>query len=287
MLFDSIAEWFKTILIEGIIVNLDGLFDTVNGRVGQIANIVGKTPSSWNGTIYDIVHALSEYVILPIAGVILTFVVCYELIQLVIEKNNMHEFDTWIFFKWFAKSAIAIIIITNTWNIVMGIFDVAQSVIASASGYITGSTNIDISSVTTDLAEQLQERDVGALLGLWFSTLFISLSINILTILIFLIVFSRMIEIYLMTSLAPIPFATFANREWSAIGQNYVKSVLALAFQGFLIIVCVAIYAVLVQNISFGGDIGGALWTCMGYTLLLCFALFKTGSLSKSIFAAH
>lgn len=287
MIFDAIAEWFKNLLISGIVTNLDGLFDTVNTRVGAIAGQVGSTPVTWNGRIYSMVQGLSQNVILPIAGVILTFVVCYELIQIIIEKNNMHEFDTWIFFKWFAKTAVAILLISNTWNIVMGIFEVAQSVVSSAGGYISGTTSIDIAQATQNLTERLQDQDIGYLLGTWFTTLFMSLTINILSILIFIIVFSRMIEIYLVTSLAPIPFATFANREWSGIGQNYLKSILALAFQGFLIIVCIAIYAVMVQGINLTDDIVGMMWICVGYTVLLCFALFKTGSLSKSIFTAH
>ena len=112
-------------------------------------------------------------------------------------------------------------------------------------------------------------------------------TMNALSICIMLVIYGRMIEVYLTTSVGPIPLATMTNRDWSHTGQNYLKSLFALAFQAFLIMVCVGIYSVLVQSIATDGNISGAIWACMGYTVLLCFALFKTGSLSKSLFGAH
>ena len=241
-LWEAIEKWLKDLLIDGITGNLSGMFDNVNMQVGKIAGDVGMTPSAWNGDIFSMVRSLSETVIIPIAGIILTFVMCYELIQMVIEKNNMHEIDTWIFFKWIFKTFVAVYLITNTFNIVMAIFDMSQHVVSGAAGVIITDTNIDITSVVADM---------------------------------------------MTTSLAPIPFATMANREWGGMGQNYLKSMLALGFQAFLIMVCVGIYAVLVQSIATDEDIITAIWTCMGYTILLCFTLFKTGSLAKSIFSAH
>ena len=218
---------------------------------------------------------------------ILTFVMCYELIQLVTEKNNLHDVDTWMFFKWIFKTFCAVLIVTNTWNIVMGIFDVGQSVVNSSAGVIIGNTSIDISSVITDMEAQLEALGTGELFGLWFQSLFVGLTMNALSICIMLVIYGRMIEVYLTTSVGPIPLATMTNRDWSHTGQNYLKSLLALAFQAFLIMVCVGIYSVLVQSIATDGNISGAIWACMGYTVLLCFALFKTGSLSKSLFGAH
>ena len=287
-IIDSLVEWIKEILVGGITSNLSGMFDNVNQQVGEIAGQVGTTPQAWNSSIYNMIRTLSDNVIVPIAGVILAFVMTVELIQMVSEKNNMHgDVDTWMFFKWIFKTFCAVMIVTNTWNIVMGVFDVAQSVVSSASGVIVGNTSIDISSVVVDLEERLMEMDVGPLFGLWFQSLFVGITMWALTICIFIIVYGRMIEIYLVTSIAPIPMATMLNRESGNMGQNYLRSLFALAFQAFLIIVCVAIYAVLVQNIAVGTDISAAIWTCMGYTVLLCFTLFKTGSMAKSIFAAH
>ena len=233
------------------------------------------------------VQNLSETVILPIAGVILAFIMTLELIQLITDKNNLHDVDTWMFFRWSFKTACAILIVTNTWNIVMGVFDVAQSVVASASGVIGGSTSIDLATVVPDLQTQLEAMELGPLLGLWVQSMFIGLTMWALTICIFLITFGRMIEIYLVTSVAPIPMAAMLGKEFGGMGQNYLKSLFALGFQGFLIMVCVAIYAVLVQGISTSTDITSAIWTCVGYTVLLCFTLFKTGSLTKSVFSAH
>ena len=284
---EQITEWLKEILVDGILSNLAGLFDNVNQEVGNITAQVGATPQGWNGGIYNMIHNLSESVIVPIAGLILAFVMTLELIQLIMDRNNMHDVDTWMFFKWIFKTACAILIVTNTWNIVMGVFDVAQSVVNSASGVIVGNTTIDISSAMTDLETRLMAEDLGYLFGLWFQSLFIGVTMWALSICIFIITYGRMIEIYLVTSVAPIPMATMTNREWGQMGQNYLRSLFALCFQGFLIIVCVGIYAVLVQNIATQTDVIAAVWSCVGYTVLLCFTLFKTGSLAKSVFNAH
>ena len=285
---NSIAEWLKEILVGGIVSNLSGMFDSVNSQVGEIAGQVGATPQAWNGTIYNMVRTLSDNVIIPIAGVILAFVMTLELIQMVSDKNNMHgDVDTWMFFKWIFKTTCAVLIVTNTWNIVMGVFDVGQSVVNSAAGVIVSDASIDINTVVVDLEERLMEMDIGPLFGLWFQSLFVGICTWALTICIFIITYGRMIEIYLVTSVAPIPMATIVSKESGNMGQNYLRSLFALAFQAFLIIVCVAIYAALVRNIAVDTDISYAIWTCMGYTVLLCFTLFKTGSMAKSIFSAH
>ena len=286
-IWDKITEWLKGLLVDGIMSNLTGLFESINGQVMDIASNVGKTPQAWNGSIFSMIKTLSENVIVPIAGIILTFVMCLELIQMLIDRNNMHDFDTFIFFKWLFKTAAAVLIVTNTWNIVMGEFDVAQSVVNSAAGSIGANTAIDVNSVVTNLEARLREMDIGPLFGMWFQSMLMGIVAWILTICIFIIVYGRMIEIYMVTSVSPIPMATMVNRDWGQIGQNYLRSLFALGFQAFLIMVCVAIYATLVQSIAITDDVSSAVWTCIGYTVLLCFTLFKTSSLSKSIFNAH
>lgn len=286
-MIDAITEWLKELLISGILSNLSGLFDSVNTRVGEITTQVGLTPQAWNGSIFNMVRNLSNTVILPIAGVILTIVMTLELIQMLTERNNLNDVDTWMFFKWIFKSACAVLIVSNTWNIVMGVFDLTQGVVNSASGVIVGSTSIDFAAIVTDLETQLEAMELGPLLGLWVQSFFVGITMWALTICIFIITFGRMIEIYLVTSVAPIPMAAMLGKEWGGMGQSYLRSLFALGFQAFLIMVCVAIYAVLIQHIGTGGDVSRAIWTCMGYTVLLCFTLFKTGSLSKSVFAAH
>lgn len=286
-ILDKLDEWLRGLLADGIKGNLTGMFDSVNTEVGEIAGQVGMTPQAWNGGVFSMIQNLSETVIVPIAGVILTFVMCYELIQLVTERNNLHDIDTWMFFKWVFKTFCAVLIVTNTWNIVMGIFDVAQNVVNASAGVIIADTSVDISSVISNLDAQIEAMTTGELFGLWFQSIFVGLTMNILSICIMLVVYGRMIEVYLTTSVGPIPLATMANRDWGTTGQNYLRSLFALGFQAFLIMVCVGIYSVLVQSIGVGGDVSAAIWTCMGYTVLLCFALFKTGSLSKSLFGAH
>jgi len=287
-ILNSLVEWIKEILIGGITSNLSGMFDSVNEQIGDISVQVGTTPQAWNSSVFNMIKTLSEDVIVPIAGVILAAVMTIELIQMVAEKNNMHgDVDTWMFFKWIFKTFCAVMIVTNTWNIVMGVFDVAQNVVSSASGIIINDTSINISSHITDMETKLSEMDVGPLFGLWIQSMFVGITMWALTVCIFIITYGRMIEIYLVTSIAPIPMASMLNRESGNMGQNYLRSLFALGFQGFLIIVCVAIYAVLVQNITVSDDIIASIWTCMGYTVLLCFTLFKTGSLSKAVFSAH
>ena len=286
ILTEWITEWLKGLLIEGIMGNLEGLFDTVNTRVGEISVQVGTTPAAWNAGVFSLIRQLSETVILPIAGLILTFVATYELIQMILEKNNMHEFDVANIYKWVFKTTCAILILSNTFNIVMAVFDVSQSVIASAAGIVTGATDIT-PDMLANLEMTLETMELGSLLGLFLQSFLIKLTMLALNIFIFVIVYGRMIEIYLLTSLAPIPVATLSNRELGTMGQNYLRSLFAVGFQGMLILVCVAIYAVLIRGIATGGDPIGAIWGCIGYTVLLCFMLMKTGTISKSIFSAH
>lgn len=285
-LWNKVTEWLKEMLIGSVMGNLTGLFDSVNEQVSEIATTVGTTPQGWNASVFSMIQTLSETVIVPIAGIILTFVMTYELIQMIIDRNNMHDFETFLFFKWVFKTFVAVMIVTNTWNIVMAVFDVAQHVVNNAAGVIVSNTDMDLSSVVGNMEARLMEMEIGPLLSLWFQSLLLGLLSWVLTICIFVIVYGRMIEIYLVTSIAPIPMATMSNREWGQMGQNHLRSLFALGFQAFLIIICVAVYAVLVQTISADADVIKAIWTCVGYTVLLCFTLFKTSSMAKSVFNA-
>lgn len=286
-LWDKVTEWLKELLIGSIMSNLTGLFDNVNRQVAGIADNVDATPQAWNGGVFGMIRNLSDNVILPIAGVILALVATLELIQMIVDRNNMHDMDTFMLAKWVFKTACAVVIVTNTWNIVMAVFDVAQSVVSRASGLVIADTDISIDSVIVGLEAKLAEMELGALFGLWVQSMFVGFTMWALAICIFIITYGRMIEIYLVTSVAPIPMATMANREWGQMGQNYLRSLFALGFQAFLIIICVAIYAILVRGIAVESDVSTAIWTCMGYTVLLCFTLFKTSSLARSIFHAH
>ena len=267
--------------------NLTNMFTDVNDKVGTIAAEVGQTPYGWNSGIYSMIRGLSESVIIPIAGIIITFVLCYELITMITERNNLHDVDTWMFFKWFFKAFVAIYLVTNTFDIVMAVFDIGQHVVSGAGGFISGSTNIDIASTLATMRTSMEAMGVGELLGLAIETLIISMCLKIMSILITVILYGRMIEIYCTVSVAPIPIATMSNREWGGIGTNYLKGLFALAFQGFLIMVCVGIYAVLINNMIIAANIHSALFSIAAYTVILCFSLFKTGSLSRSIFGSH
>ena len=286
-IIDAIEDWLRELLINMIAGNLTTLFDDVNTKVGTIATEVGRTPQSWNSSIFNMVRNLSENVIVPIAGLIITFVLCYELITVITEKNNMHDIDTFIFFKYVFKACVAVYLLSNTFDITMAVFDVAQSVVNSAGGIISGNTSIDITSTIATMQTEMEAMELGGLVQLALETMIISLCLKIMSILITVILYGRMIEIYLTVSVAPIPFATMTNREWGSIGTNYFKSLFALGFQGFFMMVCVAIYAVLVNNMIVATDIHAALFSIAAYTVILCFSLLKTGSLSKAIFGAH
>lgn len=285
-ILEQITDWLKSMIISGIMGNLSGMFDSVNQQVGQIAGDVGTTPANFSPAVFSMIRNISESVILPIAGMVLTFIACYELIQMLIEHNNLANFETWTFFKWVFKTFLAVTLISNTFNITMAVFDVAQQVISRSGGLISGSTSVSDATLTA-MQATLEGMDLGPLLGLYLQTFVVQVTMLALSAIIFVIVYGRMVEIYLMVSLAPIPFATFGNHEQSHTGQNYLRSLFALGFQGFLIIICVGIYAVLIQNLSFSDNIISSIWGVMGYTVLLAFALFKTGSLAKSVFAAH
>ncbi len=285
-ILEQITDWLKEMLVSGIMQNLSGMFDSVNQRVGDIATQVGTTPAAFSPGIFGMIRNVSESVIVPIAGMILTFIACYELIQMIIDHNNLANFESWIFFKWVFKTFLAVTIITNCFNITMAVFDVSQQVIAGAGGIIAGSTAIN-SAALDSMRATVEAMDLGPMLGLYLQSFIVQTTMWVLGILIFVIVYGRMIEIYLMVSLAPIPFSTFGNREQSQIGQNYLRSLFAIGFQGFLILVCVGIYAVLIQSVAFSQDIIASLWGVVGYTVLLCFTLFKTGGLAKSVLNAH
>ena len=248
---------------------------------------MGQTPQGWNAGIFNLIQNISQTVIVPIAGLIITFVLCYELITMVTQKNNFHEFETYNIFLWIFKAYVAIYLVTNTFNITMAVFDVGQHVVNNAAGVISGNTAVDASEAITRIVDALEDMELGDLFLLSMETLLISITMRILSIIITVILYGRMIEIYLYTSIAPIPFATMTNKEWGNIGNNYLKGLFALAFQGFFMMVCVGIYAVLVNAMTISSDLHAAMFSVAAYTVILAFSLFKTGSLSKSIFNAH
>ncbi len=286
-IIEDIEEWIRDLLSGIILTNLQTMFEDVNEKTADIATQVGQTPSGWNGSIYSFIHSISETVVLPIAGMIITFVLCYELISMLTEKNNMHDIDTWMFFKYFFKMWVAVYLVSNTWNITMAVFDVGQSIVNSASGIISGSATVDWGSQIANFNNTLDTLEIGELATLALESMLVSTCMKILSVVITVIVYGRMIEIYLYTSVAPIPFATMTNREWGQIGTGYLRGLFALAFQGFLMMICVGIYAVLVASVTVSTNLHSALFGIIGYTVILVFSLFKTGSLAKSIFNAH
>lgn len=286
-IFNAIEEWMRDLLTGMVTSNLTTMFTDVNEKTGEIATQVGMTPQGWNSSIYNMVQSLSNSVIVPIAGIIITMVLCYELISMLTERNNLHDVDTWMFFKYFFKMWVAVFLVSNTWTITMAVFDVGQSVVNSAAGTISGSTTIDISSFTSTINTTMESMELGELFVLMLETFILSFCMKVMSVLIMVIMFGRMIEIYLYTSVAPIPFATMSNREWGQMGTNYFRGLFALAFQAFLMMVCVGIYAALVASIELTDNVHSALFGVAAYTIILCFSLLKTGSLSKQIFNTH
>ena len=286
-IFDKIEEFFKELLLGGIQANLESMFLDINDKVGAVATDVGKTPMGWNGDVFAFIKSINDSVIIPIAGLIITAVLCIELINMVMQKNNMHDIDTFMFFKWFFKAWVAVYLVTHTFTITMAVFDMAQHVVSGAAGVIGGDTNIDVDAALSSMQAGLDAMEIPELLLLVMETSLVSLCMKIMSVLITVILYGRMIEIYLYCSVSPIPFATMTNREWGQIGNNYLKALFALGFQGFLIMICVGIYAVLVGSMIVADNLHSAIFSLAAYTVILCFSLFKTGALAKSIFNAH
>ena len=287
-IIDKISEFIKEMLQGWVLSNLTNMFTDVNTKVGSIAGEVSKTPATWNGGIFNMIRNLSNTVVVPVAGMVITYVLCYELITMVVEKNNMHDVGSGQLFQYLFKACIAVTLVSHTSDFVLGIFDVGSHLVTSAGGVIGGSTSINVeSTLKTMFNNSLSTMEIGELIGLGLETMIVSFGMKIMSVLITVILYGRMIEVYCAVSIAPIPFATLTNRDWGAIGSNYIKGVAALALQGFFIMICVGIYAVLVSGISVASDLHSALWSVMGYTVILCFSLFKTGSLAKSCLGAH
>lgn len=264
-----------------------GIFDDANAATGDIASQVGLTPSQWNGSIFTMIQNLSKNVVIPIAGLIITFVLCYELITMITEKNNMHDIDTFIFFKYVFKACVAVMLLSHTFEITMAIFDVGQWLVNQAAVSITNDTYVDVTSIYIQFRSSLDAMGTGELITLMLEAAVVSLAVKAIAILVSVVLINRMIEIYLYCSVAPIPFATMTNREWGNIGTNYIRSLLSLAFQGLFIMVIVGIYSALVKDILIVSDLHSMLMRIGMYSIVLCLTLFKTSSISKSIFNAH
>lgn len=280
---DAIHEFFVDVC-GGMFL---GIFDDANAATGDIARQVGLTPSQWNGSIFNMIQNLSNNVVVPIAGMIITFVLCYELITTITEKNNMHDIDTFIFFKYVFKACVAVFLLSHTFEITMAIFDVGQWIVNQAATSITNDTFVDVTSVYIQFRDSLDALGTGELIALMLEVAVVSLAVKAIAILVSVVLINRMIEIYLYCSIAPIPFATMTNREWGNIGTNYIRSLLSLAFQGLFIMVIVGIYSALVKDILIVTNLHLMLMRIAMYSIVLCLTLFKTSSISKSIFNAH
>ena len=285
-IIDAIEKWIRGLLVSAVEANLTRMFGDVNAKVSDIAVQVGQTPQGWNSNIFGMIRTLSETVILPIAGLIITYVLTIELITMVMDKNNFHDnIDSFMFFKYVFKAGAAVLIVSHTFDITMGIFDVAQHVVSRAAGVIIGSTNIDIEAAL--VAMRLEDYGIPDLLLLMIETFIVSFCMKIMGVVITVILYGRMIEIYLTCSVAPIPMATITNKEWGQMGNNYLRGLMALGFQGFFLMLCVGIYAVLVNTMIVATNVHTAVFSVAAYTIMLCFAMMKTGTLAKSIFNAH
>ena len=286
-ILDTIQEWIMGILKDCIMGNLNGMFDQINTEVGEVAANVGTTPAAWNAGVFSMIRNLSDNVVVPVAGMVLTFVMCYELISMIIDRNNLHDFETFAIYKWIVKTFVAVYLVSHTFDITMAIFEMAQTVVQRSAGIITGSTSVDFAAALGDVSTQLDAMGIGELFGLLVETMLLKITMPILSLCVMLVLVGRMIEIYIYCSVGAIPFATMTNREWGQMGQNYLRGLVALGLQGFFIMICVAIYAVLISQIGSGANLHMAIWQCAGYTVLLCFSLFKTGAVSKAILNAH
>ncbi|HEL0567351.1 TPA: hypothetical protein TUT10_001924 [Streptococcus equi subsp. zooepidemicus] len=284
-IFDKIEEFFKDLLLGGIQANLESMFLDINNQVTNVAADVGKTPMGWNGEVYNFIKNINDSVIIPIAGLIITAVLCIELINMVMQKNNMHDTDTFEFFKYIIKMWIAVWLVSHAFTFSMAVFDVAQHLVNQAAGVVNTSATVSADQIVT-MVEALKEKGLGELLMILFETSMIKVAIQIISVVIMLVVYGRMFEIYVYSSVSAIPFATMGNREWGQIGTNYIRGLFALGLQGLILTVCFGIYAVLVKTIQIT-DIHASTFTVLGYAVLLGLMMLKSGTLAKSILNAH
>lgn len=282
---DKIKEFFSEILIDMIKENLSGMLLDINDKVSTIANEVGKTPSGWNSEVFHLIKSISENVILPIAGLIITAVLCIELIQMVMNKNNMHDTDTFDFFKYMIKMWIAVWLVSHAFDFSMAVFDVAQNLIGKAAGVANASAKVSPGDIA-NMVDSLKGESIGKLMTIVLETSIVKMIIQGISILITVILYGRMIEIYIYTSVCAIPFATMGNKEWGSIGTNYIRGLFALGLQGLFLLICVGIYAVLVKTLNIS-DIHKSIFELLGYTLILGITMMKSGSIAKSILNAH
>lgn len=284
-IFDKIEEFFKELLLGGIQANLESMFLDINDKVGAVATDVGKTPMGWNGDVFAFIKSINDSVIIPIAGLIITAVLCIELINMVMQKNNMHDTDTFEFFKYIIKMWIAVWLVSHAFEFSMAVFDVAQHMVNKAAGVINTSATVSGDQIVA-MMDTLKEKGLGELVMILFETSLIKVAIEVISIVIMLVVYGRMFEIYVYSSVSAIPFATMGNKEWGQIGTNYIKGLFALGLQGLFLMVCLGIYAVLVRTIKIT-DIHTSTMTILGYAVLLGLMMLKSGTLAKSVLNAH
>ncbi|WP_159583161.1 VirB6/TrbL-like conjugal transfer protein, CD1112 family [Streptococcus halichoeri] len=284
-IFNKIEEFFKELLLGGIQANLESMFLDINNKVGAVATDVGKTPMGWNGDVFAFIKSINDSVIIPIAGLIITAVLCIELINMVMQKNNMHDTDTFEFFKYIIKMWIAVWLVSHAFEFSMAVFDVAQHMVNKAAGVINTSAVISGDQIVT-MVEGLKDKGLGELVMILFETSLIKVAIQVISIVIMLVVYGRMFEIYVYSSVSAIPFATMGNKEWGQIGTNYIKGLFAIGLQGLFLMVCLGIYAVLVKTIQIT-DIHKSTFTILGYAVLLGLMMLKSGTLAKSVLNAH
>lgn len=284
-IFDKIEEFFKELLLGGIQANLESMFLDINDKVGAVATDVGKTPMGWNGDVFAFIKSINDSVIIPIAGLIITAVLCIELINMVMQKNNMHDTDTFEFFKYIIKMWIAVWLVSHAFEFSMAVFDVAQHMVNKAAGVINTSATVSGDQIVA-MMDTLKEKGFGELVMILFETSLIKVAIQVISVVIMLVVYGRMFEIYVYSSVSAIPFATMGNKEWGQIGTNYIKGLFALGLQGLFLMVCLGIYAVLVKTIKIT-DIHTSTMTILGYAVLLGLMMLKSGTLAKSVLNAH
>ncbi|HIC0544218.1 TPA: VirB6/TrbL-like conjugal transfer protein, CD1112 family [Streptococcus agalactiae] len=284
-IFDKIEEFFKELLLGGIQANLESMFIDINDKVGAVATDIGKTPMGWNSEVFNFIKSINDSVIIPIAGLIITAVLCIELINMVMQKNNMHDTDTFEFFKYMIKMWIAVWLVSHAFTFSMAVFDVAQHLVNQAAGVINTSATVSGDQIV-QMVEGLKDKGLGELVMILFETSLVKVAIQIMSVVIMLVVYGRMFEIYVYCSVSAIPFATMGNKEWGQIGTNYIKGLFAIGLQGLFLIICLGIYAVLVKTIKIT-DIHASTFMILGYALLLGLMMLKSGTLAKSVLNAH
>lgn len=304
---EAIEEFFTNVLAGASSSAIDSALNLFKNGLNSdsiVGDALTTTPNAYEGgDIFLIIDNICDNIVAPIGGMILVIILLYELISVVIGGNNFREFDTSIFFKWIFKCLCGVILISHTSDIIIGVFSMGSGITKDALELaVTGDViTEEIATIAGDIQTMLTtqcEGEWGILVTFLLFSLIMWIAVVASLVIVMLVIISRMIEAFMYISIAPIPMSTFMNKEWGTIGNNWLRNLLAIAFQGVFIVVAIALFqtmftvtlqGMLEVDLTDGAsiDLYFNMILCIVWAIALCFTVFRSSSVSKSVFNAH